>query len=50
VGICTSMFMVNSLLVVSTDVGGVPEVLPPHMVLLSKPDAQSISFRISLTK
>lgn len=25
------------LLVVSTDVGGVPEVLPPHMVYLSKP-------------
>lgn len=25
------------LLVVTTDVGGVPEVLPPHMVYLSKP-------------
>jgi phosphatidylinositol glycan class A protein len=28
-------------MVVSTDVGGIPEVLPPHMILLSKPDAQS---------
>lgn len=26
------------LFVVSTDVGGVPEVLPPHMVLLARPD------------
>jgi len=26
------------LLVVSTDVGGVPEVLPPHMAYLAKPE------------
>jgi phosphatidylinositol glycan class A protein len=26
------------LFVVSTDVGGVPEVLPPHMALLARPD------------
>lgn len=30
------------LLVVSTDVGGVPEVLPPHMAYLSKPEEKSI--------
>jgi len=30
------------LLVVATDVGGVPEVLPPHMVQLAKPRADSI--------
>ena len=30
------------LLVVSTDVGGVPEVLPPHMAYLAKPDDQEI--------
>lgn len=30
------------LLVVSTDVGGVPEVLPPHMAYLAKPDEKSI--------
>ena len=30
------------LLVVSTDVGGVPEVLPPHMAYLAKPDEKSV--------
>lgn len=30
------------LLVVTTDVGGVPEVLPPHMAYLAKPDEKSI--------
>lgn len=30
------------LLVVSTDVGGVPEVLPPNMAYLAKPDEKSI--------
>lgn len=30
------------LLVVSTDVGGVPEVLPPHMAYLAKPEEKSI--------
>jgi phosphatidylinositol glycan class A protein len=30
------------LLVVSTDVGGVPEVLPPHMAYLAKPEPTSI--------
>jgi len=30
------------LLVVSTDVGGVPEVLPPHMVYLAKPEPSCI--------
>jgi phosphatidylinositol glycan class A protein len=28
--------------VVSTDVGGVPEVLPPHMAYLAKPEEKSI--------
>jgi len=28
--------------VVSTDVGGVPEVLPPHMGYLAKPDEKQI--------
>jgi len=30
------------LVVVSTDVGGVPEVLPPHMAYLARPDQKSI--------
>ena len=30
------------LLVVTTDVGGVPEVLPPHMCYLAKPEEKSI--------
>ena len=30
------------LLVVSTDVGGVPEVLPPHMAYLAKPNENDI--------
>lgn len=30
------------LLVVSTDVGGVPEVLPPYMAYLAKPEEKSI--------
>ena len=30
------------LLVVTTDVGGVPEVLPAHMVYLAKPEEKSI--------
>lgn len=30
------------LLVVSTDVGGVPEVLPPHMAYLAKPNEKDI--------
>jgi phosphatidylinositol glycan class A protein len=31
------------LTVVSTDVGGVPEVLPPHMMYLAKPNVESLS-------
>jgi phosphatidylinositol glycan class A protein len=31
------------LLVVSTDVGGIPEVLPPEMAYLAKPDAKSLT-------
>ncbi len=34
------------LLVVSTDVGGVPEVLPPHMAYLAKPDEKSILLQL----
>jgi len=30
------------LLVVTTDVGGIPEVLPPGMAYLAKPDASSL--------
>lgn len=30
------------LQVVSTDVGGVPEVLPAHMVYLAKPDTHDL--------
>ena len=30
------------LLVVSTDVGGVPEVLPDHLVTLAKPEVADI--------
>ncbi|KAL6073502.1 phosphatidylinositol N-acetylglucosaminyltransferase [Balamuthia mandrillaris] len=30
------------LLVISTEVGGVPEVLPPHMMKLAQPDAASL--------
>lgn len=30
------------LLVVTTDVGGIPEVLPPHMAYLAKPEERSI--------
>jgi len=30
------------LMVVSTDVGGVPEVLPPHMALLAKPKVEDL--------
>lgn len=35
------------LLVVSTDVGGVPEVLPPHMAYLAKPEPKSIIKQLS---
>ena len=35
------------LLVVTTDVGGVPEVLPPHMAYLAKPDEKSIVRQLS---
>jgi len=31
------------LLVVSTDVGGIPEVLPPGIAYLAKPDAKSLT-------
>ncbi len=31
------------LTVVSTDVGGVPVVLPPHMMHLAKPNVESLS-------
>jgi len=30
------------LIVVSTNVGGIPEVLPPKMAYLAKPNAQSL--------
>jgi phosphatidylinositol N-acetylglucosaminyltransferase subunit A len=41
---CLSMLEAAScgLLVVSTDVGGIPEVLPPGMAYLAKPDAKSL--------
>lgn len=35
------------LLVVSTDVGGVPEVLPPHMAYLSRPEEKQICKQLS---
>ena len=35
------------LLVVSTDVGGVPEVLPPHMVRLAAPRGEAITAAVS---
>ena len=34
------------LLVVSTDVGGIPEVLPPGIAYLSKPDAKSLTTQL----
>ena len=34
------------LLVVSTDVGGIPEVLPPGMAYLAKPDAKSLTTQL----
>ena len=34
------------LLVVSTDVGGVPEVLPPFMALLAKPRVEDLVFQL----
>ena len=34
------------LLVVSTDVGGIPEVLPPGMAYLAKPDADSLMVQL----
>nr|PUA83451.1 N-acetylglucosaminyl-phosphatidylinositol biosynthetic protein PigA, family GT4 protein [Toxoplasma gondii TgCATBr9] len=34
------------MLVVSTNVGGIPEVLPPHMVLLSEPDDVQVTRRL----
>jgi phosphatidylinositol glycan class A protein len=42
---CLSMLEAAScgLLVVSTDVGGIPEVLPPGMAYLAKPDAKSLT-------
>jgi phosphatidylinositol glycan class A protein len=41
---CLSMLEAAScgLLVVSTDVGGIPEVLPPGIAYMAKPDAQSL--------
>lgn len=38
------------LLVVTTDVGGVPEVLPPHMAYLARPEEKSImrSLRLAI--
>lgn len=35
------------LLVVTTDVGGVPEVLPPHMAYLAKPEEKSIAKQLA---
>jgi phosphatidylinositol glycan class A protein len=34
------------LLVVSTDVGGIPEVLPPGMAYMAKPDAESLCIQL----
>jgi phosphatidylinositol glycan class A protein len=34
-------------MVVSTDVGGVPEVLPPHMMYLAKPIVDSLAEKLS---
>jgi phosphatidylinositol glycan class A protein len=35
------------LLVVSTDVGGVPEVLPPNMAYLAKPEEKCVLRQLS---
>ena len=45
---CLSMLEAAScgLLVVSTDVGGIPEVLPPGMAYLAKPDADSLMVQL----
>lgn len=32
----------SGLFVVSTDIGGIPEVLPEHMMTLVEPDSQSV--------
>jgi phosphatidylinositol glycan class A protein len=32
------------LLVVSTNVGGIPEVLPPHLILFTTPDVDCIMY------
>ena len=42
---CLSMLEAAScgLLVVSTDVGGIPEVLPPGMAYLAKPEAKALT-------
>jgi len=34
------------LMVVTTDVGGVPEVLPPHMAYLAKPNEKSLMIQM----
>ena len=34
------------LVVVSTDVGGIPEVLPPNMIRLAKPEASSLCYKL----
>lgn len=34
------------LLVVSTDVGGIPEVLPQGMAYMAKPDAESLCIQL----
>lgn len=41
---CLSMLEAAScgLLVVSTDVGGIPEVLPPGIAYMAKPEASSL--------
>ncbi|KAJ3112901.1 hypothetical protein HDU96_004027 [Phlyctochytrium bullatum] len=43
-----SAYFVSRLLVVSTEVGGIPEVLPDHMILLAEPDVSGISLRTIL--
>jgi phosphatidylinositol glycan class A protein len=35
------------LRVVSTDVGGVPEILPPHMIALAKPNAAALAHALA---
>ena len=37
---CSSFYF--SMQVVSTRVGGIPEVLPPHLIILADPNVESL--------